>query len=73
LGTLLLAVIAFLTFTSPALAYIDPVTGSVVVQAVIGAAAAALVAVKGVRSRILSLFQKPDPEKDRTDNGSPRS
>lgn len=45
-----------LLMTTPALAYIDPVTGSFVLQAIIGGFAAALVAIRRVRERILGLL-----------------
>jgi hypothetical protein len=45
-----------LAFASPALAYIDPVTGSFLLQAVIGGFAAALVAIRRVREKILGFF-----------------
>ncbi len=41
----------------PALAYIDPVTGSIVVQTIIGGLAAVAVAMRSVRERMLGLFR----------------
>ena len=45
-----------LLMTAPAHAYIDPVTGSIVLQTIIGGFAAALVAIRRVRERVLSLL-----------------
>ena len=52
----LTAGILLATSTAPALAYIDPITGSIVLQALIGGFAAAMVAIRGVRDRVLGLF-----------------
>ena len=50
----------------PALAYIDPVTGSIIVQTVVGGLATAAVALRSVREKIFGLFKsKP---KDDTEN-----
>ena len=49
---------------TPALAYIDPVTGSFLLQAFIGGFAAAAVAIRRVRERILGLLGMRKPEKD---------
>lgn len=54
--TFLTAGILLATSTAPALAYIDPITGSIVLQALIGGFAAAMVAIRGVRDRVLGLF-----------------
>ena len=54
--TLCLGMIYAVVFASPALAYIDPVTGSFLVQAIIGGFAAALVAIRRVREKILSFL-----------------
>jgi hypothetical protein len=46
----------------PALAYIDPVSSSILLQALIGGIATALVAVRRVRNRIIGLFRgKSEP------------
>lgn len=52
--------------SSQAHAYIDPVTGSFVIQAIVGGIAAVMVAIKRVRMRILGLFGLSNPEKDDT-------
>lgn len=51
---------------SPAFAYIDPVTGSFILQAIIGGFAAAAVAIRRVRERILGLLglRKSDADAD---------
>ncbi len=51
-GTILL-----ISSAMPALAYIDPVTGSIVVQTIIGGLAAVAVAMRSVRERMLGLFR----------------
>ena len=51
-----LGMVFAVAFASPAQAYIDPVTGSFVLQAIIGGFAAALVAIRRVREKILGFF-----------------
>ena len=41
---------------APAYAYLDPITGSFVVQAIIGGLASAMIAIRRVREKILSLI-----------------
>lgn len=58
---------AILLFSSamPAFAYIDPITGSIVIQTIVGGLAAVAVAMRSVREKILGVFkskQKPDSE-----------
>ncbi len=50
--------------TTTALAYIDPITGSIVIQTVVGALAATAVAIRSVREKIISLFVSKKPDKD---------
>lgn len=52
----LLAAVLIGTSMTPALAYIDPITGSVILQALIGGFAALSIAVRQVRERILGVF-----------------
>ena len=49
--------VAFLSIASPAYAYLDPGTGSMLVSAVIGVAAAVGLAVKMFWYRIVGLFR----------------
>lgn len=42
--------------TAPAFAYIDPVTGSFLIQGLIGGAAALLAGIRSVRVKVMSLF-----------------
>jgi len=59
--------------TAPALAYIDPVTGSVLVQALIGGVAAAMIAIRRVRERLFGLFRKrPSSDQDQEEQ-APKS
>lgn len=61
----LIVIILTLSFASPAYAYIDPVTGSVIVQSIIGAIAVVLVALRGLRERIVNFFKKkPEVEEE---------
>lgn len=53
-----IVIIVLLASASPAAAYIDPVTGSIVIQALVGGAAAALVTVRQWRNSLLNLFRR---------------
>lgn len=69
--SLCLGMIFTVAFTTPALAYIDPVTGSFLLQALIGGFAAALVAIRRVREKILGFFgigKSDDQSKPTTGN-----
>ncbi len=70
----ILALSAIYTFVmaSPALAYIDPVTGSFLLQAIIGGFATVLVAVRRVREKMLGLLGLRKAE-DETAEDSPKS
>lgn len=50
----------------PAFAYIDPVTGSIVIQTIVGGLAAAAVAMRRVRKKIIGLFSAK-PKDDASD------
>ena len=64
-GVLSLFVGAWLvvSLANPAYAYLDPITGSFLIQGLIAGAVAVLAAIRQVRERVLSLFglRKPDP------------
>lgn len=60
----ILASILFFSSVTPAAAYIDPVTGSIVLQALIGGFAAALVAIRSVREKIVNFFRKKPVSED---------
>lgn len=62
-----IAVILLFVSASPAAAYIDPVTGSIVVQALLGGAAAALVSVRRWRNKLLGLFRNKKFDSQRVD------
>ena len=51
------------SLSSPAFAYLDPITGSFLIQGLIAGAVAVLAAIRQVRERVLALFglRKPDP------------
>ncbi len=53
-----LGAIFVLVSSAPALAYIDPVTASIVLQALIGGFAAFLIAVRRVRERFFGMFRR---------------
>ena len=50
------------SISSPASAYLDPVTGSFLIQGAIASAVAILAAIRSVRERVMTLFglRKPD-------------
>ncbi|MCB1670383.1 MAG: hypothetical protein R3F41_10860 [Gammaproteobacteria bacterium] len=64
------AVLIMLGFTSQAQAYIDPVTGSVIIQSLIGAFAVVLVALRGFRDRIVGIFRTKSESEDEDDQQS---
>ena len=53
-----------LAMASPAYAYLDPITGSFLLQAIVGGFAAVLMAVRRVREKVLGLIglRKADAE-----------
>lgn len=59
-----LGAIFMLVTVTPALAYIDPVTTSIVLQAVIGGFAAFLVAFRRFRERVIGLFRRKPAESE---------
>ncbi len=63
--TLLVPLVGILVLwgTSPAYAYLDPGTGSIILQALLGGAAGALIAGRLYWSKIKSFFgAKPEPD-----------
>jgi len=48
----------FVTMATPAHAYIDPVTASIVLQVLVGGIAAGLVAFRQFRDRVLGFFRR---------------
>ena len=55
-----------------AYAYIDPVTGSVIIQSIVAAVAVVLVAMRRLRERIAGLFRKKtENEDDQRDSAQP--
>lgn len=50
------------SITGPALAYLDPVTGSFLIQGLIASAVALLAAMRSVRERVLALFGFRKPQ-----------
>jgi hypothetical protein len=54
----LVALVFALTLASPAYAYIDPVTGSFVIQGLVAAVMAVMGGVRSIRQRIIGLFRR---------------
>lgn len=61
------SLILLMSFTIPSLAYIDPVTSSIVIQAIVGGFAAFLVSVRRVRERINSFFRRKPADNENDD------
>ena len=59
-----LVLVAFLSIASPAYAYLDPGTGSMLISAVLGVAAALALAVKMFWYRLIGLFRGKRPAAD---------
>jgi len=59
-----LVLVACLTIASPAHAYLDPGTGSMLISAVLGVAAALALAVKMFWYRLIGLFRGKRPAAD---------
>ena len=53
---LILSTFYALAMASPAYAYLDPVTGSFILQALVGGIASIMIAVRRVRERILAML-----------------
>ena len=62
LVSFLIAAWLIVSISSPASAYLDPVTGSFLIQGAIASAVAVLAAIRSVRERVMTLFglRKPD-------------
>lgn len=58
--------ILLLSSAMPALAYIDPVTGSIVIQSIVGGLAAFAVSMRSVRKKVIGIFKSK--QKDDTGN-----
>ena len=68
---LILAITLLLIFPAPSFAYLDPATGSMIIQGIIGAVAGLLIAVKLYWGKLTSFFSRnkksdPDDEKSST-------
>lgn len=59
--------------TMPAYAYIDPISATFIIQAIVGGFAAAVVAIKRVRVKILSLFGVSSAETEDTTTSKDKS
>lgn len=57
------ALVLMAAFTSPAFAYLDPGTGSMVLQAILGVVAVAGATISVYWQKVRSLFSKRDNEK----------
>ena len=65
LGRIAFLLVAFLAVASPAYAYLDPGTGSMLLSAVIGVAAAVGLAVKMFWYRLVGFFRGKGPVADK--------
>ena len=54
----------FVATTSPAYAYLDPITGSLIIQGLIALVAAIVAGVKSVRTKVVGLFSSIFNRKD---------
>ncbi len=71
-GVLLFLVVAWVTiFPSEALAYLDPGTGSLVIQSVVAALAAAAFGLRLYWRRIRMWFKRPGTQSDSPSDGTP--
>lgn len=63
-----LRIVSFLTLfvatTAPAYAYLDPITGSLIIQGLIALVAAIVAGVKSVRTKVVGLFSSIFKRKD---------
>ncbi len=63
--TILISVALLLSSTQAAFAYIDPVTTSIVLQALVGGFAGVMVAFRRVREKVFGVFRKKPIEADK--------
>ena len=68
----LLSVLVLLTFTGQAHAYLDPGTGSMILQAVVGSIAAGLVVIKLYWQRLKNFFLHGSSRAEPPGEGPPR-
>lgn len=63
LVSLFVAAWLVVSISSPAFAYLDPMTGSFLIQGLIAGAVAVLAAIRSIRERVLTLLglHKPEP------------
>ena len=54
----LTVLLVLISFSAPALAYLDPVTGSLIIQGLIALVATAIASIKSVRNRLVALFKR---------------
>jgi len=66
-ATFMVSLILFVASSTHASAYIDPVSASIVLQAVVGGFAAFLVAVRRVRERIFGMIFRRKPSETGTE------
>ncbi len=57
-GKNLTVLLVLISFSAPALAYLDPVTGSLIIQGLIALVASVIASIKVVRTRIVALFNR---------------
>jgi hypothetical protein len=47
-----------ISFSAPALAYLDPVTGSLIIQGLIALVVSVIAGIKSIRNRIVAMFNR---------------
>jgi hypothetical protein len=57
-STKLALILVLITFSAPALAYLDPVTGSLIIQGLIALVVSVIAGIKSIRNRIVALFNR---------------
>jgi hypothetical protein len=57
-GKNLTVLLILISFSAPALAYLDPVTGSLIIQGLIALVVSVIAGVKSIRNRIVALFNR---------------
>ena len=57
-GKNLTLLLILISFSAPALAYLDPVTGSLIIQGLIALVVSVIAGIKSIRNRIVALFNR---------------
>jgi hypothetical protein len=57
-GKNLTVLLILISFSAPALAYLDPVTGSLIIQGLIAFVVSVIAGIKSIRDRLVALFNR---------------